>query len=40
MKEIIVKNEDNLKRLDVFLTSELDESRNFILKNIKSGKIL
>ena len=40
MKEIKVSNENHLKRLDVFLTDELNESRNFILKNIKSGKIL
>ncbi|NLC48602.1 MAG: RluA family pseudouridine synthase [Tenericutes bacterium] len=40
MKKIII-NQDNIsKRLDLFLTEELGESRNFILKNIKSGKIL
>ena len=40
MKEIKVNQDNHLKRLDVFLTDELGESRNFILKNIKSGKIL
>ena len=40
MKELIVGEENNLKRLDIFLTSELSESRNFILKNIKNGNIL
>ena len=39
MKEIIVKNSDVSKRLDVFLTEELNESRNFISKNIKNGNI-
>ena len=39
MKEIVVNEENSLKRLDVFLTSELGESRNFIIKNIKSGNI-
>ena len=39
MKEVIVKEEDSLKRLDVFLTDYLSESRNFILKNIKNGNI-
>ena len=39
MKEIIVKNNDVSKRLDVFLTEELNESRNFISKNIKNGNI-
>ncbi len=39
MKEIIVSEDDNLKRLDVFLTSVINESRNFISKNIKNGNI-
>ena len=40
MKEIIVTEENELKRLDIYLTNILDESRNFILKNIKNGNIL
>ncbi|MBQ6284986.1 MAG: RluA family pseudouridine synthase [Bacilli bacterium] len=40
MEEVIVNEKDNLKRLDVFLTEYTNESRNFILKNIKSGNIL
>ena len=39
MKEIVVSKEDSLQRLDVFLTEELNESRNFISKNIKNGNI-
>ena len=39
MKELVVEKEDELKRLDVFLVSNLNESRNFILKNIKNGNI-
>jgi 23S rRNA pseudouridine1911/1915/1917 synthase len=39
MKEIVVKNNDVSKRLDIFLTEELNESRNFISKNIKNGNI-
>ena len=39
MKEFVVDSDAELKRLDVYLTSILSESRNFILKNIKSGKI-
>lgn len=39
MKEIIINEEDSLKRLDIYLTSIMDESRNFILKNIKNGNI-
>lgn len=39
MKEVIVKEEDNLKRLDIYLTSIINESRNFISKNIKNGNI-
>ena len=39
MKEIVVKNSDVSKRLDIFLTEELNESRNFISKNIKNGNI-
>ena len=31
MKEIVISEEDSSKRLDVFLTSILDESRNFII---------
>ena len=40
MKEIVVEEENSLKRLDVFLTEALGESRNFISKNIKNGNIL
>ena len=40
MKELEVNNENEGKRLDLYLTEILDESRNFILKNIKSGNIL
>lgn len=40
MKELIVGEENSLKRLDIYLVEVLGESRNFILKNIKSGKIL
>ena len=40
MEEVIVEEKDNLKRLDVFLVEYTHESRNFILKNIKSGNIL
>ena len=32
MKEVIINNENEGKRLDVFLTEMLDESRSFILK--------
>ena len=39
MKEIVVNEENSLKRLDVYLTSELNESRSFIAKNIKNGNI-
>lgn len=39
MKEIVVSEEDSLKRLDIYLTSVIDESRNFISKNIKNGNI-
>ncbi len=39
MKEIIVSEEDSGKRLDIFLSEYLSESRNFILKNIKNGNI-
>lgn len=39
MKKIVVTKEMELKRLDVYLTEVLEESRNFILKNIKSGNI-
>jgi len=40
MKEIIIGKDDESKRLDIYLTSVLDESRNFISKNIKNGNIL
>ena len=40
MKEVIINNENEGKRLDVFLTEILDESRSFILKNIKASNIL
>lgn len=40
MKKIKITEENASKRLDIFLTEYLNESRNFILKNIKSGKIL
>ncbi len=40
MEEVIIDEKDNLKRLDIFLTEYTHESRNFILKNIKSGNIL
>ena len=39
MEKIVVTKEMELKRLDVYLTEVLEESRNFILKNIKSGNI-
>ena len=39
MEKIVVTKETELKRLDVYLTEVLEESRNFILKNIKSGNI-
>lgn len=39
MKELIVESDNVSKRLDVFLTEELSESRNFIIKNIKNGNI-
>ena len=39
MKKIVVQSENVGNRLDVFLTSELSESRNFISKNIKNGNI-
>ena len=39
MKELVVESKDNLKRLDIYLTENLDESRNFISKNIKNGNI-
>ena len=39
MKELRVKSEDNFKRLDIYLTEVLNESRNFISKNIKNGNI-
>ena len=39
MKELVVDSDNVSKRLDVFLTEELGESRNFIIKNIKNGNI-
>ena len=39
MKELVVTKNDEGKRLDIFLTSVILESRNFILKNIKNGNI-
>ena len=39
VKELVVEEKDNLKRLDIFLTENTEESRSFLLKNIKSGKI-
>jgi len=39
MERIVVKNENNGERLDLFLTQMLNESRNFISKNIKNGNI-
>ena len=36
MKELVVEEKDNSKRLDIFLTENTAESRNFLLKNIKS----
>ena len=39
MKEIKIDENNVSKRLDVFLTEELSESRNFIIKNIKNGNI-
>ncbi len=39
MKTIVVNNEIEGNRLDTFLSEDLGESRNFIAKNIKSGKI-
>ena len=40
MKEVIVSGDNVSKRLDVYLTELLGESRNFINKNIKNGNIL
>ena len=40
MKELIVEENSINKRLDVYLTEKLNESRNFINKNIKNGNIL
>lgn len=39
MQEIVVSENEISKRLDVFLTEYTNESRNLILKNIKSGNI-
>ncbi len=40
MKEIVINENNSSKRLDVYLTEALNESRNLILKNIKNGNIL
>ena len=40
MEKLVVSENEELKRLDLFLTDYTKESRNFILKNIKSGNIL
>lgn len=39
MKKIVVTEDDENKRLDLFLINEVEESRNFISKNIKNGNI-
>ena len=39
MKKIVINEENEGNRLDVFLCDIVGESRNFISKNIKSGKI-
>ncbi len=39
MKIIKVSNNDNLTRLDIYLTKNLEESRNYISQNIKNGNI-
>ena len=39
MREFVIEENDSLKRLDIFLTENIEESRNFILKNIKNGNI-
>ena len=39
MKEIVVNKEIELKRLDIYLTETISESRNFVSKNIKNGNI-
>ncbi len=39
MKELVVDENNDLKRLDIYLKENLDESRNFISKNIKNGNI-
>ena len=39
MKTIQTNENDNFKRLDVYLLDYIDESRNFISKNIKNGNI-
>ncbi len=40
MEKIVINEEDISKRLDIFLTEKMGESRNFISKNIKNGNIL
>ena len=39
MKTIVVSENEENKRLDVFLSETIDETRNFISKNIKNGNI-
>jgi len=39
MEKIVVNSENVSKRLDIYLTDVLTESRNFISKNIKNGNI-
>ena len=39
MKKILVSELDENKRLDTFLSDNINESRNFISKNIKNGNI-
>ena len=39
MEKIVISEENELKRLDLFLVDYLGESRNFISKNIKNGNI-
>ncbi len=40
MQEIVVKKSDSLKRLDIYLSELLNESRSLISKSIKNDKIL
>ncbi len=39
MKKIVISQNDVGKRLDIFLGDNIEESRNFISKNIKNGNI-